>query len=138
VSALENVPEAEKDWHPGLDGQVLDLVHSSLYCIVYGRQRWPHPRLLPYQPRIPANLLSVIVPAFNEGTQVEDVSLKVVDWSISSKFPGCHPTFPSPRTAQSSSFLPTSIISTRETRSAVPHHRGFSRQVHPSARPCFG
>jgi hypothetical protein len=34
VRALEEVPEAEKDWHPGSDGQVLDLVHPSLFCLV--------------------------------------------------------------------------------------------------------
>ncbi|KAF8601420.1 hypothetical protein BDV93DRAFT_475556 [Ceratobasidium sp. AG-I] len=37
VSKLENVPDAEKDWHPRSNGQVLDLVHPSLYPIVYGR-----------------------------------------------------------------------------------------------------
>ncbi|KAJ7174274.1 hypothetical protein C8R46DRAFT_1161108 [Mycena filopes] len=39
VSELENVPPELKDWHPGSDGQVLDLVHPSLYCITYGRTR---------------------------------------------------------------------------------------------------
>ena len=34
---MENVPDSEKDWHPGSDGLVLDLVHPSLYPIVYGR-----------------------------------------------------------------------------------------------------
>jgi hypothetical protein len=34
VRVLEDVPEAEKDWHPGSDGQVLDLVHPSLFCLV--------------------------------------------------------------------------------------------------------
>ncbi|CAE6506779.1 unnamed protein product [Rhizoctonia solani] len=34
---LEDVPESEKDWHPRSNGQVLDLVHPSLYPIVYGR-----------------------------------------------------------------------------------------------------
>ncbi|GJE99875.1 DUF4246 domain-containing protein [Phanerochaete sordida] len=37
VAVLEDVPDEAKDWHPGSDGQVLDLVHPSLYCIVYGR-----------------------------------------------------------------------------------------------------
>ncbi|KAK0215580.1 hypothetical protein IW262DRAFT_1449849 [Armillaria fumosa] len=37
VTPLENVPDAEKDWHPRANEQVLDLVHPSLYCIVYGR-----------------------------------------------------------------------------------------------------
>ncbi|KAL5532593.1 hypothetical protein ACEPAF_4367 [Sanghuangporus sanghuang] len=37
VSVLENVPDSEKDWHPGSNDQVLDLVHPSLHCVVYGR-----------------------------------------------------------------------------------------------------
>lgn len=36
VADLENVPSEEQDWHPGSDGQVLNLVHPSLYPIVYG------------------------------------------------------------------------------------------------------
>ncbi|KAF8173752.1 hypothetical protein K438DRAFT_1728218 [Mycena galopus ATCC 62051] len=37
VAQLEDVPEDLQDWHPGSNGQVLDLVHPSPYCIVYGR-----------------------------------------------------------------------------------------------------
>ncbi|KAK6502737.1 hypothetical protein TWF481_007784 [Arthrobotrys musiformis] len=37
VATLEDVPENEKDWHPGSNGQVLDLVHPSLWPIIYGR-----------------------------------------------------------------------------------------------------
>lgn len=33
---LEDVPEEQRDWHPGSDGQVLDLVHPSLFCLVRG------------------------------------------------------------------------------------------------------
>ncbi|KAF7368720.1 hypothetical protein MVEN_00196700 [Mycena venus] len=58
VSLLENVPDAEKDWHPGSDGKVLDLVHPSLYCIVYGRTH----AYLPGKPRIPSNLCQVDPP----------------------------------------------------------------------------
>jgi hypothetical protein len=51
VSKLENVPDHEKDWHPGTDEQVnsisnfllifqvLDLVHPSLFCLVFGQTR---------------------------------------------------------------------------------------------------
>jgi hypothetical protein len=39
VERLENVPDNQKDWHPGSDGKVLDLVHPSLYPFVYGRSR---------------------------------------------------------------------------------------------------
>ena len=36
VKPLESVPEAAKDWHPGSNGQVLDLVHPSLWPLMYG------------------------------------------------------------------------------------------------------
>lgn len=36
---LENVKESHKDWHPGSDGKVLDLVHPSLFPLLYGRSR---------------------------------------------------------------------------------------------------
>lgn len=39
VRALEDVPGEEKDWHPGSGGKVLDLVHPSLFPLVYGRTR---------------------------------------------------------------------------------------------------
>jgi Protein of unknown function (DUF4246) len=39
VAPLENVPDNVKDWHPGSDEQVLDLVHPSLFPLVYGRSR---------------------------------------------------------------------------------------------------
>ncbi|MFE6036626.1 DUF4246 domain-containing protein [Streptomyces sp. NPDC056452] len=41
VRILEEVPEAEQDWHPGSDGQVLDLVHPSLFCLVREVSRAP-------------------------------------------------------------------------------------------------
>lgn len=37
VSVLENVPDAEKDWHPGTCHKVLNLVHPSMWPFVYGR-----------------------------------------------------------------------------------------------------
>ncbi|MFF3016908.1 DUF4246 domain-containing protein [Streptomyces sp. NPDC057939] len=48
VQVLEQVPEEEKDWHPGSDGQVLDLVHPSLFCLVREasgapEQAWQNP-----------------------------------------------------------------------------------------------
>lgn len=39
VSALENVPDEQKDWHPNTDKQVLDLIHPSLYCCVLGKTK---------------------------------------------------------------------------------------------------
>ncbi|TFK62410.1 hypothetical protein BDN72DRAFT_827517 [Pluteus cervinus] len=43
VKPLEDVPANFQDWHPGSDDKVLDLVHPSLYPLVYG-----HSRILPY------------------------------------------------------------------------------------------
>ncbi|EIM84073.1 uncharacterized protein STEHIDRAFT_140990 [Stereum hirsutum FP-91666 SS1] len=39
VISLENVPDKYKDWHPGSDEKVLDLVHPSLFPLVYGKTR---------------------------------------------------------------------------------------------------
>lgn len=40
VKAFEKkIPERSKDWHPGSDEKVLDLVHPSLFPLVYGRTR---------------------------------------------------------------------------------------------------
>ncbi|KAF6763599.1 hypothetical protein DFP72DRAFT_479215 [Ephemerocybe angulata] len=39
VRPLEDVPEHKKDWHPGSDGKVLDLVHPSLFPLIYGTSR---------------------------------------------------------------------------------------------------
>ncbi|TFK50233.1 hypothetical protein OE88DRAFT_1753982 [Heliocybe sulcata] len=37
ASTLESVSDAEKDWHPNSNNQVLDLVHPSLYCFYIGK-----------------------------------------------------------------------------------------------------
>ena len=39
VQPLEDVSEIHQDWHPGSDGKVLNLVHPSLYPLIYGRTR---------------------------------------------------------------------------------------------------
>eukprot|EP00892_Ulva_mutabilis_P004381 jgi/Ulvmu1/2314/UM013_0162.1 len=36
LKPLEDVPDDQKDWHPGSNQQVLDLVHPSLFPFVYG------------------------------------------------------------------------------------------------------
>lgn len=35
----KKIPENMKDWHPNSDGKVWDLVHPSLFPLVYGRTR---------------------------------------------------------------------------------------------------
>ncbi|KAJ5141692.1 hypothetical protein N7476_004450 [Penicillium atrosanguineum] len=37
VAPFEDVPDDQKDYHPGTDNKVLDLVHQSLFAVVYGR-----------------------------------------------------------------------------------------------------
>ncbi|KAJ4421318.1 hypothetical protein N0V82_003829 [Gnomoniopsis sp. IMI 355080] len=39
VQPLHDLPEDEKDWHPGSEGKVLDTVHPSLFPLVFGRTR---------------------------------------------------------------------------------------------------
>jgi hypothetical protein len=39
VRVLEDVPDSQKDWHPDSDGKVLDLVHPSLFPLVYGTSK---------------------------------------------------------------------------------------------------
>ncbi|KAF8198394.1 hypothetical protein K438DRAFT_1824332 [Mycena galopus ATCC 62051] len=68
---LENVPEDKKDWHPGSNNQVLDLVHPSLYPIVYGRTH----AYLPGKPRIAANFLPVHHPE-----PVSEFTSQVFSW----------------------------------------------------------
>ncbi|KAG8939524.1 hypothetical protein FRC04_006249 [Tulasnella sp. 424] len=40
AAALEKVSDEEKDWHPRSNNLVLDLVHPSLFCAVYGRTQF--------------------------------------------------------------------------------------------------
>jgi len=39
LSFEARIPEGERDWHPGSDGRVWDLVHPSLFPVVFGRTR---------------------------------------------------------------------------------------------------
>lgn len=39
VRPLEDIAEENKDYHPGSDQKVVDLVHPSLFPVVYGRTR---------------------------------------------------------------------------------------------------
>ncbi|PYH93370.1 hypothetical protein BO71DRAFT_381653 [Aspergillus ellipticus CBS 707.79] len=39
VGPLEAVPSHQKDWHPGSDQRVLDLLHPSLFPLIHGKSR---------------------------------------------------------------------------------------------------
>lgn len=40
VASLQDVPEHRKDWHPRSREKVLDIVHPSLWPLMYGRSRY--------------------------------------------------------------------------------------------------
>ncbi|KAJ7051810.1 hypothetical protein C8F01DRAFT_1262595 [Mycena amicta] len=42
VKPLEDVPEPQKDWHPGSNERVLDLVHPSLYPLLFEKTWGTH------------------------------------------------------------------------------------------------
>ncbi|CAK38002.1 hypothetical protein CBS63078_6739 [Aspergillus niger] len=46
VAPLENIPTHQKDYHPGSDRKVVDLVHPSLFPLVYGCTRILPDRLI--------------------------------------------------------------------------------------------
>ena len=60
VASLANVPEREKDWHPGSEQKVLDLVHPGLYLFVSGETRTVQPDKSPTTQAIPTKLPDVI------------------------------------------------------------------------------
>lgn len=39
AAPLEDIPDRLKDWRPGSNGKVLDLVHPSLFPLLYGRSK---------------------------------------------------------------------------------------------------
>lgn len=46
VAPFEDIPEEQKDYHPGSDQKVIDLVHQSLFPVVYGRTHILHDRVI--------------------------------------------------------------------------------------------
>jgi len=65
VAPLEAVPDSERDWHPGSNGFVLNLVHPALYPIVYGRTVGQLPG---------SDSVTMLVPPEIEGADPEFVS----------------------------------------------------------------
>ncbi|KAH0487732.1 MAG: uncharacterized protein KVP18_004350 [Porospora cf. gigantea A] len=83
LKRLENVPNDQKDWHPRSDNQVLDLIHPSLFPIVYGRSRFvPGDQMLSYQELMNASECQVI-PAPKRGHSKWNGA---VDYFMSEKF----------------------------------------------------
>lgn len=70
---LEDIPTIYKDYHPGSDNQVLDLVHPSLFPLVYGQSRVLEDRLIGLDDAIPNCGNGIIVP-------VRDDAETLLDW----------------------------------------------------------
>ncbi|KAH8919819.1 hypothetical protein BT69DRAFT_1299897 [Atractiella rhizophila] len=64
---LEDLPESEKDWHPRSDNQVLNLVHPSLYPIVYKHTR-AYPRSMAVEDRNWWNIQELTFPWCSMGS----------------------------------------------------------------------
>ncbi|KAG0222978.1 hypothetical protein BGW41_005771 [Actinomortierella wolfii] len=47
VQKLTDIPDHEKDWHPGSNNQVLDVIHPSLFCFTAGRTRVTEEEAIP-------------------------------------------------------------------------------------------
>ncbi|KAG0286821.1 hypothetical protein BGZ97_007299 [Linnemannia gamsii] len=60
---LEEVPEDKKDWHPGSNNQVLDLIHPSLFPFVAGRTRVTEEEAVPPMEHITAGKVLEVAPA---------------------------------------------------------------------------
>jgi hypothetical protein len=56
VAKLADIPDHQKDWHPGSDGRVLDLVHPGLYLFVSGKTRTIQPNQPDDAPSVPTSL----------------------------------------------------------------------------------
>jgi hypothetical protein len=74
AAPLEAVPEAQKDWHPGSDGKVLNLVHPSLFPLVYGRSKILPDSLLSLQDCLRRSGDGVVIPVPPENERFADKS----------------------------------------------------------------
>ncbi|EFQ99111.1 hypothetical protein MGYG_02124 [Nannizzia gypsea CBS 118893] len=94
VARLENVPEAQKDYHPYTDNQVLDLVHPSLFPLVYGKSRIVKDGILNIHDGITKSGTGEIIPipsmpetgAPGEGRRETHPSMGKMDRPFSDKF----------------------------------------------------
>ncbi|KAF7361405.1 hypothetical protein MSAN_01173600 [Mycena sanguinolenta] len=83
VKTLEDIPEEKKDWHPGTNKQVLDLVHPSLYCVVYDRTHAYLPRQTSDRVEFPSSASSeALVRIYVPGVLLDALRLYVLHQSM--------------------------------------------------------
>lgn len=99
AEGLENVPTEEKDFHPGSDDLVVDLVHPSLYCYVEDRSVLSKtenvsqellPKETPSSPKRPCNW-NVDPPSGKYRWMPAEVSLKDEKVAFDSYINNLHP-----------------------------------------------
>ncbi|KAL1404890.1 hypothetical protein Q8F55_008501 [Vanrija albida] len=71
VRPLENVPNDEVDWHPGSNGLVRDIVHPSLFPLVYGKTRYLADREIKAADALQAWGSGEVVPALETDADVK-------------------------------------------------------------------
>lgn len=78
VTPLLSVPDSQKDWHPGSNNQVLNLVHPSLFPLAYSRTR-----VLTQGGRVE---LDDVLASCGQGDVAEKTERSFVDFAWSTRF----------------------------------------------------
>lgn len=77
VKLLEDVPEDQRDYHPGSDDQVLDLVHPSLFPVLYGRTRVLADKIMSLEDCLDYIGQGEVLPSLSESESTVDSSNKL-------------------------------------------------------------
>ncbi|KAJ2702864.1 hypothetical protein H4218_000576 [Coemansia sp. IMI 209128] len=99
AAILENVPARDKDWHPNSNDQVLNLIHPSLFPLIYQRSRvLPKPIASPLAaleltsfgdfPATPLNWIRALNPPQIEGESDEDFTKRLARVRLPTEPPG--------------------------------------------------
>jgi len=104
---LEDVPDAEKQWRPNSNDQVLDLVNPSLYPLVYGR--------------------TLFAPKF------EPIEAPTVEHDSDSEYSSYYACLPTSAQSGSFAWLPTDFRIAPDGPSAKA--QAYINNIHPSNKP---
>ncbi|KAF2280444.1 uncharacterized protein EI97DRAFT_439458 [Westerdykella ornata] len=109
VRPLEDVPDVKKDWHPGSDGKVLDLVHPSLFPLIYGRSRILPNSVVSLDDCVKRIGEGEVIPQPTQSTiQKVRTRQRIKEWEVWSKnfqWLPCNVTFPDGKNASIESYI---------------------------------
>lgn len=71
VAPFEAVPEEQKDYHPGTNKKVVDLVHQSLFPVVYGHTHILRDRLIGLEDCLSSVGQGELLPVSNKGRTIK-------------------------------------------------------------------